>query len=94
LIVRNLHYKDGKEIVKMLQSHPQGINYEEEVKKILFEYMDHCAPSQVEVVLNIITFNQKCEVLLNFMDLRYRYSNETTERIRGGSELYEISQKL
>ena len=89
-----LTISNGKEIVKMIQSNPQGINYDEDIKKILFEYMDHCSKFQIEIVLMILTFNQKCELLLNFINLRYRYSNENTERILCGSELYDISQKL
>ena len=83
-----------KETLENIKKHSNGINFDQEITKILFDYHDRCARDQIQRTLSFIPFKLKCDILMDFMNERYRYSNTESEKILCGSELFDIYQKL
>jgi hypothetical protein len=87
---RNLTINRGKELVKIIKENTSGIKYRDNMIKIICEYADRCAKDQIQFILSFNTFEQVCDLLIEFINNKYKYANEDSEKILCGSELCEI----
>jgi hypothetical protein len=94
VIRKTLTISQGKETLENIRRNSHGINFDQEITKILIEYHDRCEKSQIQRTLIRIPFNLKCDILMDFINERYRFSNEENEKILCGSELFDVYQKL
>lgn len=94
VIRKTLTILQGKETLENIKKHTNGINFDQEITKILIDYHDRCARDQVQRTLNYVPFKLKCDILMDFINERYRFSNEESEKILRGSELFDIYEKL
>ena len=87
---RNLTINRGKELVKLIKENTNGIKYRDNMIKVVCEYADRCARDQIQFILSFNTFEQICDLLIEFINNKYKYANEDSEKLLCGSELCEI----
>lgn len=80
----------GLECIKQIKENVNGLNYNKEIIEIICDYCERCAKDQIQFILNFNTFESNCNLLIELINKKYKYSNEENERILCGSQLFEL----
>ena len=64
-------------------------DFDKLINELLISYSDRSAPDQIGQYIRLLTFSQRIEILLNFIDDRYKGNNEAD--MKGGAELYKAT---
>jgi hypothetical protein len=83
----------GLECIKQIKENVNGVNYNKEIIEVICDYCERCAKDQIQFILNFNTFEANCNLLIEFINKKYKYSNEENERILCGSQLFELYKK-
>jgi hypothetical protein len=79
---------NGISILKQIRTENK-IQFDELINELLISYSDRSAPDQISKYLRLLTFSQRVDILLNFIDDKYKGNDEAD--MKGGSELYKAT---
>ena len=79
---------NGIAILKQIRTENKT-EFDELINELLISYSDRSAPDQIGKYLSLLTFSQRIDILLNFIDDKYRGNDEVD--MKGGAELYKAT---